>query len=225
MGRRGNSNDILAAFLAGQSLGTRQLSDRNHLEENQRQFDIENARRIEAKAVAEELRREQNKSLDDYRTGTLENARLAREASALSLQQKEAAAQTQRQAQTTLATSQFDTLTGPMLGAPPTGGPPARADLADPGLREAFGQAGPDAQGRYLTGLRSDATAQTQQMAQTAAQRARMARVDALKPEHGVTIIAPFIPAPLIELLKSEGFQVSMEHRQDGAWAVSFSKT
>lgn len=51
------------------------------------------------------------------------------------------------------------------------------------------------------------------------------ARVDALKPEHGVTIIAPFIPAPLIELLKSEGFQVSMEHRHDGAWAVSFSKT
>jgi hypothetical protein len=51
------------------------------------------------------------------------------------------------------------------------------------------------------------------------------ARVDALKPEHGVTIIAPFIPAPLIELLKSEGFQISMEHRQDGAWAVSFSKT
>ena len=48
------------------------------------------------------------------------------------------------------------------------------------------------------------------------------ARVDALKAGEGVTVIAPFTPAPLIELLKSEGFQSSLEHRQDGAWAVSF---
>ncbi|MDI1319756.1 MAG: DUF2249 domain-containing protein [bacterium] len=49
-------------------------------------------------------------------------------------------------------------------------------------------------------------------------------RVDALKAGEGVTIIAPFMPAPLIELLKSEGFQSSMERRADGAWAVSFSR-
>jgi len=48
------------------------------------------------------------------------------------------------------------------------------------------------------------------------------ARVDALKPGQGVTIIAPFMPAPLIELLKSEGFHSTMEHRADGAWAVNF---
>ncbi len=48
------------------------------------------------------------------------------------------------------------------------------------------------------------------------------ARVDALKPGQGVTIIAPFMPAPLIELLKSEGFHTTMEHRADGAWAVNF---
>ena len=48
------------------------------------------------------------------------------------------------------------------------------------------------------------------------------ARVDALKPGEGVTIIAPFMPAPLIELLKSEGFQSSIERRHDGAWAVNF---
>ena len=48
------------------------------------------------------------------------------------------------------------------------------------------------------------------------------ARVDALKAGEGVTIIAPFMPAPLIELLKSEGFQSTMEHRADGAWAVNF---
>ena len=39
------------------------------------------------------------------------------------------------------------------------------------------------------------------------------ARVDALKSGEGVTIIAPFMPAPLIELLKSEGFHSTMEHR------------
>jgi hypothetical protein len=48
------------------------------------------------------------------------------------------------------------------------------------------------------------------------------ARVDALTAGHGVTVIAPFMPAPLIEVLKSEGFQSSMEHRADGAWAVNF---
>ncbi|MEI7550832.1 MAG: DUF2249 domain-containing protein [Verrucomicrobiota bacterium] len=46
--------------------------------------------------------------------------------------------------------------------------------------------------------------------------------VDALTPGHGVTIVAPFLPAPLIELLKSEGFKSTMERRPDGAWAVNF---
>ena len=48
------------------------------------------------------------------------------------------------------------------------------------------------------------------------------ARVNALKAGEGVTIVAPFMPAPLIELLKSEGFQSTMERRHDGAWAVNF---
>ena len=48
------------------------------------------------------------------------------------------------------------------------------------------------------------------------------ARVDALTPGDGVTIIAPFMPAPLIELLKGEGFKSTIERRQDGAWAVYF---
>ncbi|MBI2498205.1 MAG: DUF2249 domain-containing protein [Opitutae bacterium] len=48
-------------------------------------------------------------------------------------------------------------------------------------------------------------------------------RVDALMAGgEGVTIVAPFMPAPLIELLKSEGFSSTLEHRADGAWAVSF---
>lgn len=47
-------------------------------------------------------------------------------------------------------------------------------------------------------------------------------RVDALNAGQGVAVIAPFPPAPLIELLKSEGFQSTMEHRADGAWCVNF---
>lgn len=50
------------------------------------------------------------------------------------------------------------------------------------------------------------------------------ARVDGLGAGQGVTVIAPFMPAPLIELLKSEGFAASLEHRADGAWAVNFWK-
>lgn len=50
------------------------------------------------------------------------------------------------------------------------------------------------------------------------------ARVDSLKAGEGATIIAPFLPAPLIELLKSEGFASTMERRADGAWAVNFWK-
>ena len=48
------------------------------------------------------------------------------------------------------------------------------------------------------------------------------ARVDALRPGRGVTVVAPFVPAPLIEFLRSEGFSSSLERRGDGSWAVSF---
>jgi uncharacterized protein (DUF2249 family) len=47
-------------------------------------------------------------------------------------------------------------------------------------------------------------------------------RVDALAPGAGVTIVAPFMPAPLIEKLKSEGFGSRVERRADGAWAAFF---
>jgi uncharacterized protein (DUF2249 family) len=50
------------------------------------------------------------------------------------------------------------------------------------------------------------------------------AQVDALAAGQGVTVIAPFMPAPLIELLKSEGFTTTLEHRADGAWAVHFRR-
>ena len=49
-------------------------------------------------------------------------------------------------------------------------------------------------------------------------------RVDSLEAGQGLTVVAPFLPAPLIELLKSEGFKSAVEHRADGSWAVSFSR-
>ena len=48
------------------------------------------------------------------------------------------------------------------------------------------------------------------------------ARVDALTAGQGLTLVAPFLPAPLIELLKGEGFHSTAERRGDGAWAVNF---
>ena len=46
------------------------------------------------------------------------------------------------------------------------------------------------------------------------------ARVDALASNESLAVVAPFMPAPLIELLKGEGFQLTVEHRGDGAWSV-----
>jgi uncharacterized protein (DUF2249 family) len=49
-------------------------------------------------------------------------------------------------------------------------------------------------------------------------------RVDTLAPGGGVVIVAPFLPAPLIEKLRSEGFLTRIERHADGAWAASFWK-
>ena len=46
--------------------------------------------------------------------------------------------------------------------------------------------------------------------------------VDALKPGEGLTVIAPFLPSPLIEKLRSEGFQSNAHHQPDGGWLVNF---
>jgi len=48
------------------------------------------------------------------------------------------------------------------------------------------------------------------------------AQVQALTAGQGIVVVAPFMPAPLIEMLKSEGFKSTMEHRTDGSWAVKF---
>ncbi len=47
-------------------------------------------------------------------------------------------------------------------------------------------------------------------------------RVDALAPDEGLTLIAPFLPSPLLEKLGSEGFQSRVERQAAGGWIVHF---
>ncbi len=47
-------------------------------------------------------------------------------------------------------------------------------------------------------------------------------KIDSLKPDQGLEILAPFLPSPLIELLGSEGFRYSMEREPDGSWVTRF---
>lgn len=47
-------------------------------------------------------------------------------------------------------------------------------------------------------------------------------RVDALKPNTGLIIVAPFLPSPLIEKLASEGFASKVERGHGADWIVYF---
>ncbi|HXE42112.1 MAG TPA: DUF2249 domain-containing protein, partial [Candidatus Baltobacteraceae bacterium] len=47
-------------------------------------------------------------------------------------------------------------------------------------------------------------------------------RVDALKTDEGLVIIAPFLPSPLIEMLGSEGFKSKVERGSGADWIVYF---
>jgi hypothetical protein len=47
-------------------------------------------------------------------------------------------------------------------------------------------------------------------------------RVQALKAEQGLIVLAPFLPSPLIELLRSQGFASKVERGERGSWIVYF---
>lgn len=47
-------------------------------------------------------------------------------------------------------------------------------------------------------------------------------RVDELKPNEGLAIIAPFLPSPLIEKLRNENFESRVEPQPDGTWITYF---
>jgi len=46
--------------------------------------------------------------------------------------------------------------------------------------------------------------------------------IDALEPDEGLSVIAPFLPSPLIEKLGSEGFESRVERQIGGGWTVHF---
>ena len=46
-------------------------------------------------------------------------------------------------------------------------------------------------------------------------------RIDQLRLDEGLSVIAPFLPSPLIEKLASEGFQSRVEHK-NGLWITHF---
>jgi uncharacterized protein (DUF2249 family) len=46
--------------------------------------------------------------------------------------------------------------------------------------------------------------------------------INALQPGEGLSVIAPFLPSPLIEKLGSEGFESRVERQLGGGWTVHF---
>jgi len=47
-------------------------------------------------------------------------------------------------------------------------------------------------------------------------------RADALQRGEGLVVIAPFLPSPLVENLRGDGFASRIERGQDGHWMVYF---
>jgi hypothetical protein len=47
-------------------------------------------------------------------------------------------------------------------------------------------------------------------------------RVDALKTEEGLIVVAPFLPSPLVEKLAGDGFASKVERSSGADWLVYF---
>ncbi|HEU6447360.1 MAG TPA: DUF2249 domain-containing protein [Verrucomicrobiae bacterium] len=47
-------------------------------------------------------------------------------------------------------------------------------------------------------------------------------RVDALKANEGLIVVAPFLPSPLVEILTGEGFASKVERGTGADWLVYF---
>jgi hypothetical protein len=47
-------------------------------------------------------------------------------------------------------------------------------------------------------------------------------RVDALKSDEGLIVVAPFLPSPLVEKLNGEGFTSKLERGNGADWLVYF---
>ena len=51
-----------------------------------------------------------------------------------------------------------------------------------------------------------------------------METVASLGPREDLLVISPFLPSPLVEKLRSEGFHARPERRADGAWQTHFAR-
>ena len=49
-------------------------------------------------------------------------------------------------------------------------------------------------------------------------------RVDALRSDEGLIVVAPFLPSPLVEKLSAEGFASKIERGAGADWIVYFWK-
>jgi uncharacterized protein (DUF2249 family) len=49
-----------------------------------------------------------------------------------------------------------------------------------------------------------------------------MTAIAGLQPDEELSIIAPFLPSPLIERLQAGGYHARPERRSDGAWQTFF---
>ena len=47
-------------------------------------------------------------------------------------------------------------------------------------------------------------------------------RIEQLGPDEGLSVLAPFLPSPLIEKLGSEGFHSRVERQLSGTWITHF---
>ena len=47
-------------------------------------------------------------------------------------------------------------------------------------------------------------------------------RIEELQNDQGLIVVAPFLPSPLIELLRSHGFPSKVEPGEAGSWIVYF---
>lgn len=50
-------------------------------------------------------------------------------------------------------------------------------------------------------------------------------RAGALKPGEGLLVIAPFLPSPLVERLRGEGFSSKVERGNGSDWMIYFWRT
>ncbi len=48
------------------------------------------------------------------------------------------------------------------------------------------------------------------------------AALTSLAPDQGLSVVAPFLPSPLVERLKAAGYNARVERRGDGGWQVDF---